>query len=518
MYVGDVAAREPSRVAIQMPGTAVRLDYADVDRRSSAIARHLRNRGVTSGQTVALLAGNGPFFIEAAVAAHRIGIRYTTINTHLRQDDIEYILRDAGASALLVGAGFAGLVDALDSASRPRVVITEEAAGTSSGDSVPMSRVLASDPGGPLADEIAGSPMVYSSGTTGRPKGVAFPLTGGHPRIIDDFTSHFVDLFGIDQDTVMLLPGPLYHTSPLFYANMVLRKGGKLVILEKFDAEAALAAIHDFGVTHSFFVPTMLIRMLRLPPEIKQRYDLSTHRFSLHGAGPCPAEVKLGIREWWGPIVWEGYAGSERNGMTILAPEDVVGHPNSVGRPVGCEVVVVGDDGQELPRGETGVVYFSGGARFAYHNDPEKTQQAYLDEKTSTIGDIGFLDDDGFLHLTDRLANVVISGGVNIYPQEIEQLLSVHPEVQDVAAMGVADDELGEVLVAVVQPTSVARAGPALARELLSYCTENAARYKCPRRIIFSDQLPRQPNGKLLKRLITIPDDDQRTSEAETTR
>lgn len=495
MYVGDIARQYPNRVAVTFTPSGQERTYRELDQNSLKLAAFLRERGIGPGEHIAIVATNGPFFLEAALAAHRSGLQYTTINTHFRAEDIAYVLQDSGSRAVLVGDGMQGLIDHAANSVEVRVDEHHAVAGGFS-----HADVLARDMSDGF-EEVSGSPMLYSSGTTGRPKGIEFPLSGAHPRQLDAFTANFVELFGINDQTVMLLPGPFYHTSPQFYANMVLRVGGRLVVMEKFDAEQTLRIIEAEGVTHSFFVPTMLIRMLRLPDEVREAHDLSSHVFSLHGAGPCPPEVKEKLVEWWGPILWEGYAGSERNGMTILAPEDGPEHRGSVGRPVGCEIVIA-EDGRRVAVGETGVVYFAGGYEFAYFGDPVKTAGAYLEPGVSTLGDIGHLDEDGFLYLTDRVANVIITGGVNIYPQEVESLLALHPDIEDLAVIGVPDQDLGEIATAVVQLVPGRPADDAMERSILEYCRARLATYTCPRRVVFVDEIPRQPTGKLMKRML----------------
>lgn len=487
MFVGDVAAKTPEAQAVLFVPSGVSRTYRELDRNSIAVANQLHGLGVRRGDHVAIIAENGPFFVEATLAAHRSGLQYTTVNTHLVPPDIVYMLQDSGSRALISSSRLSDLADEVI-ASLGEVTRVGEA-----------DVALASDQAaGADFEETAGSPMLYSSGTTGRPKGIEFPLSGDHPREIDDFTSHFVDLFGIDHNTVMLLPGPMYHTSPQFYANMVLRVGGRLVVMERFDAEAALRTIQDHGVTHSFFVPTMLIRMLRLPADVRESFDLSTHVFSLHGAGPCAPDVKRAVSRWWGPVLWEGYAGSERNGMTILSPADAAEHCESVGRPIGCDIVIV-DDGKRVGPGETGVIYFAGGYEFSYFGDPEKTTAAYLEPGVSTLGDIGHVDAEGFLYLTDRLADVVISGGVNIYPMEIESVLALHPDIADIAVIGVPHSDLGEVARAYVQVVEGLEPSDAVRAAIMDYCRGRLATYKCPRELEFVDVIPRQLNGKLMK-------------------
>ena len=495
MYVGDSTHLNRDAPAVTMAGSGQSETYSELEAASNRFAHLFRARGLTAGDHVSLLIDNRTVFFDVALAAHRSGLHYTAVSTHLTPAEVGYIVTDSNSRALIAAGALAELARQVPGTEALiRISVDGEIDGFES-----FAALRETLPSTKLTDETAGSPMLYSSGTTGRPKGVEFPLSGEHPRVLDSFTAEFIDQFGIDRDTVLLLPGPLYHTSPLFYANMVLRVGGRLIVLERFDAETTLRTIERYGVTHSFFVPTMLIRMLRLPDGIRHRYRLNTHVWSLTGAAPCPPEVKQSIAAWWGPILWEGYAGSERNGMTILTPEEAVIRPASAGRPIGCGVEIVGPDGAELPVGETGLVYFTGGHQFEYHNDPDKTAAAYLRPHVSTLGDIGHVDGEGFLYLTDRSANVIIAGGVNVYPQEAEAVLALHPAVEDIAVIGVPDPDLGEAPHAIVVPRAPAPPSDELANELIDHCRSRLARYKCPRTVEFVDRLPRLPNGKLVK-------------------
>ncbi len=496
MYVGDIASTQPDTPAVVMAGSGHVTTYGELEARSNQFAHLFRSRGLSAGDHLSIVVDNCPAFFGIALAAHRIGLHYTPISTHLTPSEIGHIIADSDARALVASARLSDIVSAVPTGPRTDLRLAVE--GAIDGYEFAPD-LLAEQPTSRPGDETAGSPLLYSSGTTGRPKGVEFPLSRAHPREIDSFTGAFTNQFGIDERTVFLIPGPLYHTSPLFYANMVLRVGGRLVVLERFDAETTLRTIEQYRVTHSFFVPTMLLRMLRLPEDVRSRYRLDTHVWSLHGAAPCPPGVKVAMREWWGPILWEGYAGSERNGMTILTPAEAQIHPDSVGLPVGCGVEVVGLGGEPVATGETGLVYFTGGHQFRYHHDEEKTAAAYLRPAVSTLGDIGHVDADGFLYLTDRQANVIISGGVNIYPQEAEAVLALHPNVQDVAVIGVPDEDMGESVHALIQLNDPDAGSAELAANLIEYCRARVARYKAPRTVEFVRTLPRLPNGKLVK-------------------
>jgi acyl-CoA synthetase (AMP-forming)/AMP-acid ligase II len=354
----------------------------------------------------------------------------------------------------------------------------------------------------PLEHETEGACMFYSSGTTGRPKGIERPLSGrpyGSSQPLDALISAG---YGFGLDTVYLCPAPLYHAAPLGWSMATQRLGGTVILMERFDPLETLALIERHRVTHAQFVPTMFVRMLKLPADERRRFDLSSLRAVIHAAAPCPVDVKRQMIEWWGPLIYEYYAGSEGNGFCAIDSADWLAHPGSVGRPVGVEIHIVGEDGREVPTGAVGVVYFGGGEPFAYHNDAVKTAEAYTPEGWSTLGDVGYVDDEGYLYLTDRKSHMIISGGVNIYPQEVEDVLVLHPEVADVAVIGVPHAEMGEEVKAVVQLVDMSMAGPELERELIAYCESRVARFKFPRSVDFDPELPRLPTGKLAKRLL----------------
>jgi fatty-acyl-CoA synthase len=369
----------------------------------------------------------------------------------------------------------------------------------------PYEDALAAQPPEPLAHEPRGDFMFYSSGTTGRPKGIVRPLP---PRLVSDADPAAVGLAGLftySADTVYLSPAPLYHSAPIAWSTNVLVFGGTVVVMERFDPEEALALIERYGVTLSQWVPTMFSRMLKLPDEVKRRYDLSSHQLAIHAAAPCPVEVKRQMIEWWGPILGEYYAGSEQNGFTWVDSASWLEHPGTVGRPLLGTLHICDDDGRELEPGEVGTVYFELPAMpFRYHNDDTKTRGSQHPDHPnwSRLGDVGYVDTEGFLYLTDRKDFMIISGGVNIYPQEIEDVLIVHPKIADAAVFGVPNEEFGEEVKAVVQLADGLVDTPELQHELFEHCREQLAHYKCPRSIDVVDELPRLPTGKLYKRLL----------------
>ena len=491
---------KPAVIELDAAGRAVRtLSYAELEDRSLRCAHLLRAAGLGHGDHVAVLMENRAEVFEVCWAAVRSGLYVTVVNTRLSADEASYVVHDSGSQVLFTSVALGELATATVPGTplvRRRLVVGGELAGHDD-----YVAALAAAPAGPLPVETEGDTMLYSSGTTGRPKGVKRPLTGGPLGSVFRVRAS-IEGMGYDDSTVYLSPAPIYHAAPLGYTMAVHRVGGTVVMMARFDAEQTLRLIAEYRVSHAQFVPTMFVRLLRLPEPVRAAYDLSSLRSVVHAAAPCPVELKQSMIDWWGPIIWEYYAGTEGNGMTLIDAEDWLAHPGSVGRARIGDVHVVGEDGRELPRGETGTVYFSGGARFEYHGDPAKTASSYHPEGWSTLGDVGHLDADGYLYLTDRLSHMIISGGVNVYPQETENVLAMHPEVADVAVIGVPDPEMGEQVKAVVQLVHPDRAGAALAAELIEYCRARLAHYKCPRSVDFTAALPRHENGKLYKRLL----------------
>lgn len=502
MYPGAHVADFPDKPAVIVAETGETLTYRELEDNSVRLARHLHAAGLRRGDHVALLSGNDPKVYEAYWAALRSGLYITAVNRHLSPAEISYIVSDCGAKALIASAGLREAAEAIVEQT-PEVEIRLAFGGPVEGYES-YEDALAAQPPQPLPDQPRGADMLYSSGTTGRPKGIKQPLSdqqvGDPPG--DPYTAVFGPLYGFDTESVYLSPAPLYHAAPLRFGGVVQALGGTLVVMERFDAEQALAAIERYRVTHSQWVPTMFVRMLKLDEAVRSRYDISSLKVAVHAAAPCAVEVKRAMIEWWGPVLYEYYASTEANGATFIDSEQWLRKPGSVG-PAGMgSIRVCGDDGAELPTGEIGTIYFERDELpFAYHNDPAKTEAAiHPDHPTwTTTGDIGYVDAEGFLFLTDRKAFMIISGGVNIYPQEIEDALALHPAVLDVAVIGIPDAEMGESVQAVVQPAPGATPGPELAAELRDYLRERIAHYKVPRGIDFADELPRTPTGKLVK-------------------
>jgi acyl-CoA synthetase (AMP-forming)/AMP-acid ligase II len=361
---------------------------------------------------------------------------------------------------------------------------------------------IAQQPATPIEDEQEGADLLYSSGTTGRPKGVKQHLPRQPAGTSNALVALLKGLYGVDENSVYLSPAPFYHAAPLRFCMSSQRLGATCVLMEHFDAAAALELIERYRVTTSQWVPTMFIRMLKLPEAERRRHDLSSLRIAVHAAAPCPVPVKQQMIEWWGPVLYEYYAGTEGNGFTSIDSTEWLAHKGSVGRALNAKIHILDDEGKELPPGQPGAIYFEGGPTFEYHNAPEKTASSRTAQGWSTLGDIGYLDHEGYLYLTDRKANMIISGGVNIYPQEAENLLVTHPKVADVAVFGIPNEDFGEEVKAVVQPVDLSDAGPELERELIAFCQTQLAKLKCPRSIDFEAELPRHPTGKLYKRLL----------------
>jgi acyl-CoA synthetase (AMP-forming)/AMP-acid ligase II len=491
------AAAHPNKIAYRMAGSGEAITYGELERRANQGAHLLRSLGLKAGDHIAFIMENSIAFMELCWAAQRTGIYHTAISRYLTPDEIAYIVRDCGAKALIVTPQTAEQAAPL--AGQPGLSLFM-ARGVRPGFR-DFDAERAAMPDTPIADEVTGYDMLYSSGTTGRPKGVKKPFMAEPIEKLPPLMKVLCqDMCGMGEDTVYLSPAPLYHAAPLRFNMIVAALGGTSVIMEKFDAEEFLRLVDAHRVTHAQLVPTMFVRMLKLPDEVRARYDVSSIRAAVHAAAPCPADVKQAMIDWWGPILLEYYAGTEGNGVTVINSTEWLSHRGSVGRSFVGSIKVLGEDGAELPTGEIGAVYFAGGPAFAYHNDASKTAGAHNAQGWSTLGDIGYLDAEGYLYLTDRKAYMIISGGVNIYPQETEDVLILHPAVADVAVFGIPNAEMGEEVKAVVQPRDMAEAGPELAEKLIAFCRSRLSALKCPRSIDVLAELPRTPTGKLVKR------------------
>jgi len=479
-----------------MAETGETLSYIELDRRSNQGAQLLFKLGLRPGDHVALLMENGFPFVEICWAAQRAGLIYTAISRYLTPGEIAYIVADCGAKVFVTSPACEAQARGL---SGPILFMTGEAApGFRAWDAE-----AAAEPETPIANEFAGRDMLYSSGTTGRPKGVETTLTPIPLGTIHPLLKLLCEMCGLHQESVYLSPAPLYHAAPLRFTMTAVAFGATVVIMKSFDAEAYLQALEKYRATQTQLVPTMFVRLLKLPSETRAKYDISSLTGAIHAAAPCPVDVKQQMIDWWGPVLIEYYAGTEGNGVTIINSKEWLEHRGSVGRAyVGHVKIVDEQTGQTLPPRANGVVYFAGGPPFVYHNDEAKTRSAHSKEGWSTLGDIGYLDEQDYLYLTDRKAHMIICGGVNVYPQETEDVLIGHPEVLDVAVFGIPNEDLGEEVKAVVQLRDPARANKALEAELIAYARERISAIKCPRSVDFERDLPRTPTGKLLKRLL----------------
>ncbi len=500
MYPGFHAKSNPEKPAYIMAASGETVTYGQLDARSNQGAQLFRSLGLAPGDGIAILMENNARFFEICWAAQRSGLVYTTISSRLTAPEAAYIARDSGAMAFITSHPkrdvAAELGDAL-AGLRGRYMV----GGTSDGYDA-WEEAIAEQPASPVPDEVEGGDMLYSSGTTGRPKGVRFRLKHEPIGTPPALALLLKGIYEVEEDSIYLSPAPLYHAAPLRFNMAMLRVGATCVLMEQFDAIEALRLIERYRVTHSQWVPSMFVRMFKLSEEERSRYDVSSLRAAIHAAAPCPIPVKEKLIEWWGPVLFEYYAGTEANGFTSINSEEWLAHRGSVGRALAGEIHVLDDDGNELPPGETGCVYFGNGAAFEYHNDPEKTAESTSKQGFTTLGDIGYVDGEGYLYLTDRKADMIISGGVNIYPQEAENVLVTHPAVADVAVFGVPNEDFGEEVKAVVQPIDMTDASPELESELIEFCQSQLSKIKCPRSVDFETELPRHPTGKLYKRLL----------------
>lgn len=473
--------------------------YSQLHGRSQRVAALLHGAGLRRGDGVALVLPNRPEFFEITWAAQLSGLYYTAVNTHFTPDEVAYVIDDSDAKAVFVDASMTDL------AAHLRTVNTGPVAHIAVGGTVAGWRsyedaVAAAGDAPPMSD---GSEMLYSSGTTGRPKAVRRPLpcdgNGSWAQAVLELA--LIHKYGMSPSSVYLSPAPLYHAAGVNYTMAANRVGAASIIMKRFDAEAVLRLIETHRVTHAQFVPTMFVRMLKLPAKVRDAYDVSSLRCVIHAAAPCPVDVKHRMMKWFGPIIHEYYGGTEGFAGTTIGPQEWLAHPGSVGIPM-TPVHVLGEDRRELSVGESGELYFEGGPDFEYFKDPAKTASVYNDRGWRSLGDMGYVDGDGYLYLTDRSTFVIVSGGVNIYPQEAENLLVMHPKLVDAAVFGVPNEEFGEEVKAVVQPAAGVVPGPEFEAELIDYCRAHLAGYKCPRSVEFDSALPRDPNGKLYKRHI----------------
>ncbi|MDT5052211.1 MAG: long-chain acyl-CoA synthetase [Mycobacterium sp.] len=498
MNIADHAIRDPQSPALIVADSDT-ISYGQLYARSQRVAALLYEAGLRRGDGVALVLPNRPEFLEITWGCQLSGLYYSAVNTHFTPDEVAYVVDDSGARAVFIDASMADLGSRIQDVNPGVDVHIGVGAGLPGWRSYEDAVSGAGD--APQASD--GSEMLYSSGTTGRPKAVRRPLPedgrGSWAQKVLEYA--LTARYGMTESSVYLSPAPLYHAAGVNYTMAVHRVGAASIVMPRFDAEAVLRLIQTHRVTHTQFVPTMFVRMLKLPDAVRDSYDVSSLQCVIHAAAPCPVDVKHRMMKWFGPIIHEYYGGTEGFAGTTIGPQEWLAHPGSVGKPF-AGVHVVGDDGAEVAVGESGELYFEGGPAFEYFKDPEKTASVSNELGWRSLGDIGHVDVDGYLYLTDRSTFMIVSGGVNIYPQEAENLLVMHPKLVDAAVFGVPNEEFGEEVKAVVQPADGVSAGPELEAELIAYCRAHLAAYKCPRTVEFDPELPRDPNGKLYKRRI----------------
>ena len=503
MYAAEHARSDPDKPAIVMATSGEVVTFAEYEAAANRVAQLLRDSGLRRRDHVAIFMNNDPRMLMSEGGAERTGLYYTCVNSYLSVEEVAYIVNDSESKVFMTSGAKADVALQLP-ALCPNVERWFMAGGR--GDQGPFEsweEAIAGHPPDPIADEQLGTSMPYSSGTTGRPKGILRLLPDADPadnlRLLEGVRA----MWRFREGMIYLSPAPLYHAAPQTSVALALRIGATTVVMEHFDAAQYLELVGRYRVTHSQVVPTMFSRLLKLPDDVRAGADVSSLEAIVHAAAPCPVPVKEQMIAWFGPIILEYYAATEGNGFTFCDSADWLAHKGTVGRPVGAEVVILDENDQPCPPGTPGTVWFRGATNFEYFNDPAKTAESRnAAGDTSTVGDVGYLDEEGYLYLTDRKSYMIISGGVNVYPQEAENLLITHPKVMDAAVIGVPDEDLGEAVKAVVQPVPGVEPGSDLERELIAFCRERLAHFKCPRSIDFQDELPRLPTGKLYKRLL----------------
>ncbi len=504
-YPGTYATEHPDRPAFIMASTGQTVTYREYEERANRLAHLLRAHGLRPGDHFSIFMENNDRYLEAGAAGERAGLVYTPVNSYLTAEELGYIIDNSGSTVLVTSRAKREI--ALQAvADRPAVslvLVVDEPGGSDDPRVVDYATATAGQSADPLPDERLGLAMMYSSGTTGRPKGITRPVPDQPPSEPLPLMHFLTGMWKYREGMVYLSPAPLYHSAPQVACSLTIRIGGTVVIMERFDPVEYLALIEQYQVTHTQLVPTMFSRMLKLPAEERERHDLSSLEVAVHAAAPCPAQVKHQMIEWWGPIIHEYYGATEGLGFTACDTEEWLAHPGTVGKVLAGELHILDDDMNELPPGEPGTIWFETATPFAYHDDPEKTAEATsADGRMTTVNDVGYVDEDGYLYLTDRKTFMIISGGVNIYPQETEDLLITHPEVADAAVIGVPNEDLGEEVKAIVQVMPGVDPDDELTERLLEFCRQHLSRQKVPRSIDYEDELPRLPTGKLYKRIL----------------
>jgi long-chain acyl-CoA synthetase len=493
----------PLQPAFIMAGSGEIVTYRELEARNNRLAHLFRKHGMKRLDHYSIFMENNNRYLEACGAGERAGLYFTCVNSFLTPGELAYILTNSQSRILITSKLKLEIArEALDECPLVELCIVVDG-DTESERIVGLAQATAGLPSTPIADEFAGTAMLYSSGTTGRPKGILRPLPEQPPWQNLPLFDFLTKLWHYREGMVYLSPAPLYHSAPQAAVNLAIRMGGTVVIMESFDPERYLQLVQQWGITHTQLVPTMFSRMLKLPQEVRSRYDLSSLEIAVHAAAPCPALVKDDMIKWWGPIIHEYYGATEGLGFTACNSEEWLAHRGTVGKVLLGDLHILDENLKPCPKGTPGTVWFKTGSPFEYFNDPAKTSEARSpDGSMSTVGDVGYTDDDNFLYLTDRATFMIISGGVNIYPQECENLLITHPKVADAAVFGVPNVDLGEEVKAVVQPVDGVAPGPDLAEELIAFCAQSLSRQKVPRSVDFEAELPRLPTGKLYKRLL----------------
>jgi acyl-CoA synthetase (AMP-forming)/AMP-acid ligase II len=491
----DFARKNPDKPAIIMAGSGQVITFAQLDAMSNQVAQLLRAHNVGIGDKVAVCLDNHPMYLVIAWGAQRAGTFMTTVPYRLTAPEVRHMLEDSGAKLLFGDQKLAPMLDELGKMVPQTLQLRFGGAGGQD-----LNAVLAEMPSAPIADERGGTDLLYSGGTTGKPKAVNVGLPENPAIDARHWIGDMIEQFGATENSVYLSPAPMYHAAPIRWSMAFNRIGATVIVMEHFDAEHALALIEKYKVTDSQWVPTHFVRLLELPDEVKAKYDLSSHKNATHAAAPCPVGVKQAMINWWGPIVKEYYGASEGIGFTAVFSEEWLTHPGTVGKSMIGIIHICDEEGNEVPPRTEGQVFFESDRKFTYLNDPVKTAECFNAKGWASVGDVGYVDEEGYLYLTDRKSYMIISGGVNIYPQEIENLLIMHPKVYDVAVIGAPDPTMGERVVAVVQPKNMNDAGADFAEELTTWLSPQLSRVKMPRQIDFRAELPREPTGKLLKR------------------
>ncbi len=503
MYTGKHAHLRPLQPAFIMAGSGETVTYRELEARSNRLAHLLRHLGLKRLDHYAIFMENNSRYLETCGAGERSGLYYTCVNSYLTPSELAYIVGNSESRVLFTSVAKLDVArEALKDCPRVELCIVVDGPGESDR-IVGLREATAGLPGTPIPDECVGTAMLYSSGTTGRPKGILRPLPEQPATQQLPLFDFLHKLWQYREGMIYLSPAPLYHSAPQAAVNLAIKSGGTVIIMEQFDPERYLDLIEQWGVTHTQLVPTMFSRMLKLPQALRSGHDLSSLEIAVHAAAPCPAAVKEDMIKWWGPIIHEYYGATEGLGFTACNSEEWLAHRGSVGRVLLGDLHILNEDMKPCPIGTPGTVWFKTATPFEYFNDPNKTQEARSpDGSMSTVGDVGYVDKDNFLYLTDRATFMIISGGVNIYPQECENLLITHPKIADAAVFGVPNADLGEEVKAVVQPMPGITPGPELADELIAFCSQSLSRQKVPRSIDFEAELPRLPTGKLYKRLL----------------